>query len=152
MSTYWATYAPAFTYNPQAGFVSEFTRLARQMGWGKRSAQYRDERALCFQLEILIAFGDGSNIEKWQMLCEEVGIEEIPTSIKQCRKVRCIQWLLPGLFLIALWSGFKSHLGEHCGPHGVSRIRYTSSPISITEGATQIYPRNKNFPEGSCES
>lgn len=95
MSAYWAPYAPAFTYNPQAGFVSEFTRLARHTGWGKHSAQYRDERTLCYQQETLVAFGDGSNLEKWQRLCEEVGIEEIPTSIKECRKVCYKQQLLP---------------------------------------------------------
>lgn len=91
MSTYWATYAPAFTYNPQAGFVSELTRLARQMDWDRESARYRTERTLCFQLELLVAFGDGSDLEKWQRLCEEVGIEEIPTSITGCRKVRYMQ-------------------------------------------------------------
>lgn len=154
MSTYWLPHAHVFTYNPQAGFVSELTRLASQMGWGRRSAQYRNERTLCFQLELLVAFGPGTDLEKWQKLCEEVEIEQIPTSITGCRKVRYMQWLMSGPFLMVLWLGFKSHLGEHRGLNGVSLIKYTSSPISIAACVTHIHPKepkDKNFPKDSCE-
>lgn len=85
-SDFWYQY-PGFEPNPIAPFKHEFWRLCRHVG-----AQSKNEKKN-LQTEALTAeikhhYGANlSRLDRWQELCEEVGIEKIPTSITQCQKV-----------------------------------------------------------------
>ncbi|KIM21011.1 hypothetical protein M408DRAFT_333718 [Serendipita vermifera MAFF 305830] len=107
MSSYWSKF-PDFNHNEAAPVKAEFKRLAWQQGWIKSKRKrkeeyksdtyrkkkeekerdiYREQWAECLESELTKQYGDSSLLEGWQKLCREVGIEDIPQSIKACRKV-----------------------------------------------------------------
>ncbi|KAJ7159692.1 hypothetical protein C8R46DRAFT_1108902 [Mycena filopes] len=93
MSTYWDSY-PNFVHNPAGQLQKEFKLLAKQCGWKADGAQYKREWARCGREEFTHHFGSEENrLEGWQALCQTVGLEDIPTSITQCKKVLRTTWV-----------------------------------------------------------
>ncbi|KAJ8110609.1 hypothetical protein OPT61_g6591 [Boeremia exigua] len=84
-SPFWYKYS-GFEPNPQAPFKHELGRLSKHLGLQTK----KEKKAL--QIEALTAeidfhYGAQMNtLDSWQKLCEDVGIEKVPTSIPHCRK------------------------------------------------------------------
>ncbi|KAK7686019.1 hypothetical protein QCA50_010830 [Cerrena zonata] len=77
-----------FDFDPSQHVTLEFNRLAESRQWGKerRRAQYRQlQDALVGEFNHQYGRDEGK-LAAWQALCEEVGIDPIPTTITQCRK------------------------------------------------------------------
>ena len=85
------TFAP----NPDATLIENFQQLAISRNWEETSTKFKKERR-----SYMIALADthlgsidrGGAAEKLvalQALCVELGVSPVPTSITQCKKVRC---------------------------------------------------------------
>jgi hypothetical protein len=86
ISPYWQQF-PGFIPEPTATFKQELARLAKHESWSGNAKQKQQVKALT--AEIAHHYGTNMNkLDRWQQLCEDVGIDFIPTSITQCRKVR----------------------------------------------------------------
>ena len=85
-SPFWFEY-PGFEPDPRAPFKHELGRLCKHVGAKTRKEKSNiQKRALT--AEIKFHYGASmSRLDRWQELCEEVGIKKIPTSITQCQKV-----------------------------------------------------------------
>jgi hypothetical protein len=84
-SPYWQQF-PGFIPEPTATFKHELTRLAKHESWSSNVKRKQQVKALT--AEIAFHYGTHMNrLDRWQQLCEDVGIDVIPTSITQCRKV-----------------------------------------------------------------
>jgi hypothetical protein len=84
-SPFWLQF-DGFEPAPTATFKDEFARLAKHQGWGANVKRKRQVEALTAE----VAFHCGTcltKLHRWQELCEEMGVEEVPTSITQCKKV-----------------------------------------------------------------
>jgi hypothetical protein len=82
----WYDY-PGFTPCPTASFKQEFARLAQHQRW-KGQEEYKHFVEM-LKLEIAHHFEDCVHVlKRHQDLCEDLGIEEIPTTLTQCKKVR----------------------------------------------------------------
>ncbi|KAL6299686.1 hypothetical protein BKA93DRAFT_741902 [Sparassis latifolia] len=92
MPSYWDSH-PDFNHDPHAPIRTEFRRLAVIRHWGKRTPQYRDEWAQCCVEEFGEHYGRSERLEGWQSLCGEVGITDVPTSIKSCKKILNRTWV-----------------------------------------------------------
>ncbi|KAK5011089.1 hypothetical protein LTR60_004831, partial [Cryomyces antarcticus] len=80
---------PTFALNSTATIEDEFERLAAEQRWIRNSTAYRRNRNRCLIGEFAARFGTvggASKLEKWQELCEEVGVEDVPNSVTQCKK------------------------------------------------------------------
>ena len=81
-----------FAPDPTAGLQVEFARLAIDQGWGRKSKKRKEEwRRACedeFEKHFGAAF-TGGRLLAWQNLCGELGVDPIPGSITQCKKVCC---------------------------------------------------------------
>jgi hypothetical protein len=85
VNPYWYHFS-GFEPNPLASVSKEFNRLAHYMGWDFHERRERKYEA--YESEFNFFFlGHGSNLETWQNLCEEVGIDEVPPSITKCKAV-----------------------------------------------------------------
>lgn len=76
-----------FEPSPTAKFKDEFARLAKSQAWGTSQKRKREVAALRAE----VAFHHGTcahKLDRWQELCEEMGVDTTLTSISQCRKVR----------------------------------------------------------------
>lgn len=61
-------------------------RLAKHESWTGKTKRKQQVKAL--SAEITHHYGTHKNkLDCWQQLCEDVGIDVVPTSIRQCRKV-----------------------------------------------------------------
>ena len=83
---------PTFSYDPQQPASSEFQRLAKAQGWGKKS-QARAQAYAAFKDALVAQFNanfgvDENSLTGWQALCEVLGVEPIPQTVKEARKVR----------------------------------------------------------------
>ena len=79
-----------FAPDPTKGLQAEFARLAIDQGWGRKSKRHKEEWRQACQEEFEVHLGAtvmGGRLAGWQDLCEELGVEYIPTSITQCKKV-----------------------------------------------------------------
>jgi hypothetical protein len=87
---------PDFTPKVDANFTAQFKALAISQGWSnKEKSKYRVE---AIQEEFDHLYGtDTSKLEKWQQLCREVGISDVPNSITKCKKVGSPTTPLPAL-------------------------------------------------------
>jgi hypothetical protein len=77
---------PEFVLQPKASFKTEFARLAKAHSWNVKAKRKHQVEALTSEID----FHYGKCLDKldrWQQLCKDVGIENIPTSITKCRKV-----------------------------------------------------------------
>lgn len=85
-SPFWYQYA-GFVPDPRAPFKHELGRLCKHTGTATKKEK-KDLQTLALTAEINFHYGAHmSRLDRWQELCEEVGIETIPTSITQCQKV-----------------------------------------------------------------
>lgn len=85
-SPFWYQH-PGFDPNPRAPFKHELGRLCKHIG-AKTKKEKKDLQTKALTAEIKYHYGAAMNrLDRWQELCEEVGIEKIPTSITQCQKV-----------------------------------------------------------------
>lgn len=85
----WFDQFPPFTHDPSTGLRSNFNRLAAQRHWGKKLQRTRWTQCQIFEFGRL--YGDDEDVgklEKWQDLCREVRVEQVPGSVTQCKKVR----------------------------------------------------------------
>ncbi|KAF1836204.1 hypothetical protein BDW02DRAFT_567253 [Decorospora gaudefroyi] len=82
----WYTF-DGFVPSPTASFKSEFERLARHERWeGGRLKRHHMIELL--KAEIFFHWDmRAQKLYHWQELCEELGIEKIPTTMTQCKKV-----------------------------------------------------------------
>lgn len=80
-----------FEPDPRAPFKHEFGRLCKHVGvQSKKEKKILQTEALT--AEIKHHYGANlSRLDRWQELCTEVGIENVPTSITQCQKVITIE-------------------------------------------------------------
>ncbi|KAI0751373.1 hypothetical protein C8Q80DRAFT_1097870 [Daedaleopsis nitida] len=90
INDYFARY-PRFNHDPAAPFLSEFRRLARQLGWEQDSRRLADERR-ALQNAMVLQFNamygrSASDLGAWQSLCRAIGISPVPESITKCRKI-----------------------------------------------------------------
>jgi hypothetical protein len=86
-SPFWYQH-PGFKPDPRAPFKSELGRLCKHVG-ARTKHERRALQSEALKAEITYHYGASmSRLDRWQGLCEEVGIEKIPTSISQCQKVR----------------------------------------------------------------
>jgi hypothetical protein len=76
-----------FTRTTNSSFDVEFNQLAKHMGWSKKSKEFRKHKIIATKQEITSSYGGSSRLEGWQQLCDDVGVEPIPSSIKKCKKV-----------------------------------------------------------------
>lgn len=85
-SPFWYQY-PSFEPDPRAPFKHELGRLCKHVG-AKTKKEKKNLQTRALTAEIKYHYGAHTNrLDRWQELCEEVGIEKIPTSITQCQKV-----------------------------------------------------------------
>ncbi|KAF2202904.1 hypothetical protein GQ43DRAFT_479509 [Delitschia confertaspora ATCC 74209] len=85
-NSFWTRFS-GFTPNSKAGLPTEFKRLARHMCWVPNSDEWRKYREEAYTSEFEFWYGsDSTKLERWQQLCEEVGISPAPPSITKCRK------------------------------------------------------------------
>ncbi|KAK6336983.1 hypothetical protein TWF718_009770 [Orbilia javanica] len=80
----------SFGYNPssETSVLKTFKRLAISQGWSE--GRRREEKGK-FQTAVDVEFtervGSGFALEDWQRLAKVIGIEPLPGSITQCRKM-----------------------------------------------------------------
>ena len=87
----WSKFAN-FVPSPAASFKSEFGRLAQGQGWGKK--QKHKQLVALLTSDVTFYWGeDEGKLSRYQELCEDMGIEDVPTTITKCKKVgqRCVK-------------------------------------------------------------
>lgn len=79
---------PTFNPDPNRPILKNFDILARAQGWGKK--RRHEERQIYLEGQYAVQLGSISTgkLQKWQGLCEELGVDPVPSSITQCKKVR----------------------------------------------------------------
>jgi hypothetical protein len=84
VSGFWLQFI-GFDPDPSSTFRSEFARLAVHQNWSGKTKRRWEVEALT--AEIALHYGTCiDKLDRWQQLCEDVGIEDIPGSITQCKK------------------------------------------------------------------
>ncbi|KAL5115729.1 hypothetical protein ACEQ8H_006337 [Pleosporales sp. CAS-2024a] len=84
-SPYWLQFS-RFEPSPRAPFKKELARLAKHENWSNKEKRKQQVKALA--AEITHHYGTNRNkLDRWQQLCEDVGVDIVPKSITQCRKV-----------------------------------------------------------------
>ena len=89
MSTYFARF-PNFDPDPIAELLTEFARLATARRWKEGSKRYRKERRACLLSEYDQHVGGldlPGKLQQLQALVFELGIQNRPDTIKQCKLV-----------------------------------------------------------------
>ena len=76
-----------FVHHPNAPFKEEFERLARIKGWDRRTKRQNLITLLRTEVEFYWSSNDVDKLECYQYLCREMGIEQIPCTVTQARKV-----------------------------------------------------------------
>lgn len=90
--------------NAGTSLATLFQRLAVESNWEENAAEHRSQRADFVRGHFEAIFGNGSNLAGWQALCRVVGIKEIPSSMKECKKVSSVNVIL---FLSLKMAGFE---------------------------------------------
>lgn len=90
---YFAAY-PTFTPGPNLPLLENFNRLAEAQGWRKERREEERQAFLLGQYSIHLGSISTGKLQKWQELCGELGVDSIPTSITQCKKVRNLFFLV----------------------------------------------------------
>ncbi|KAF8336078.1 hypothetical protein F5887DRAFT_1250067, partial [Amanita rubescens] len=90
IADFFANY-PDFSHNPGTPVSVEFQRLAKRYKWKRKSPEYKDAWAQ-FGAAMGKQFADyyGSDvhdINAWQALCIELGVDPVPDTIAQCKKI-----------------------------------------------------------------
>jgi hypothetical protein len=77
-----------FIHNPTAPVKSEFGRLASKMGWTKGSLEHRKNWVVCISLELEYDLSfEGKKLADWHVLCEILGIQPAPPSIRKSKMI-----------------------------------------------------------------
>jgi hypothetical protein len=82
----WFSRFDELTYNSNAGIRLNFNRLAIARQWGTRLRMSRWIECQSTVFDSLYGT-DATKLERWQELCGEVHVDEIPGSINGCKKV-----------------------------------------------------------------
>jgi len=93
MTSFWTSFSPAFTRNPQIAYSVDFERLAAQRGWKPGGSKYREQWIRCCEEEFGAQYGREERLDGWKTLCADVGIRDVPNSITQCKKVLNRTWV-----------------------------------------------------------
>jgi len=93
MTSFWGSFSPAFTRNPQITYSDDFKLLAAQRGWKPGGSTYRKQWIRCCEEEFRAQYGHDGRLEGWRTLCADVGIRDIPNSATQCKKVLNRTWV-----------------------------------------------------------
>ncbi|KAH7088223.1 hypothetical protein FB567DRAFT_559904 [Paraphoma chrysanthemicola] len=112
VSDFWLQFV-GFEPNPTATFKAEFARLAAHQDWATPTKRERQVEALTAE----VAFHYGTCMDKlshWQQLCEDVGIEDVPSSITKCKKT--LRPVLVNLY----------NLIDHCRNPDIAVLRFKS--------------------------
>jgi hypothetical protein len=112
VSPFWYQFA-GFVPNASATFRSEFKRLGDNQAWSTETKRERKPEALT--AEIAFHYGTSmTKLDRWQELCEDVGLEDIPTSITQCKKAST---RIPGAGIRLTTSGSQTSAGKPLQPN-----------------------------------
>lgn len=92
-NSYFAEF-PSFVTDATTTIEAEFARFTTHQGWRTETKKQKQDlarhRQECYAAELTLHYGNHpTQLEDWQSLCEEVGIQPAPLSITQCKKVRC---------------------------------------------------------------
>ncbi|KDR67190.1 hypothetical protein GALMADRAFT_258585 [Galerina marginata CBS 339.88] len=90
LSQYFAQYPP-FTYDSNAVPTSEFYRMCDLFDWERDTPDRQDAFAL-FRIALTQQFNaiygsDANNLAAWQLLCLRLGVDPMPSNIKECRRI-----------------------------------------------------------------
>jgi hypothetical protein len=86
-SEFWLQFQ-GFKPDPEAPFLEEFNRLAKQQRWDK--SQKRSQRVAAFSAEISFHWNGSTVWDSWQALCVDVGVpvgDGVPPSVTKRKKV-----------------------------------------------------------------
>ncbi|KAH3973261.1 hypothetical protein HBI26_188880 [Parastagonospora nodorum] len=84
-SPFWLQF-PGFDPAPTSPFKQEFARLSKHQKWTQ--TERREQQVKALAAEIAHHYGTHLNkLDRWQQLCEDVGIDVAPKSVTQCRKI-----------------------------------------------------------------
>ncbi|KAI9800741.1 MAG: hypothetical protein M1833_003157 [Piccolia ochrophora] len=74
--------------SPSTDLLTAFNTLAITQNWKRGSPRYRERLARCLITEFNATYGvDTANLARWQRLCRELGVVNLPGSITQCKNV-----------------------------------------------------------------
>ena len=76
---------PSFDHDTTASLADEFNRLSIHQGW--KGTKRHQKKAQCFAVAFEATYNEGSKLDGWQKLCEDVGIVPPPLTVTQCKKV-----------------------------------------------------------------
>jgi hypothetical protein len=135
--------------DPTTSLIAEFNSLALQNNWKKTSAKYKKQRSNFVKNEFEAHFGSNlSGLGGWQALCEAVGIEDVPSSIIQCKKVR--RSLQKGVIfsiselksdIIVIYPAAQECRRQHLRPHRRRAFRCGRTHIQQCSATGQVYER-----------
>lgn len=82
---------PDFDYDPSASATSEFQRLCKFKGWGRKSSQ-RKGATSAYKTTLIHQFNAsyGTNvndINSWHAMMMHMGIDPLPDTVSACKKV-----------------------------------------------------------------
>lgn len=76
-----------FQTDHSAPLSGEIEKLASIRGWSEKTTRKRLDRS--YLHEILYFLGNNvERLEVWQLICTDLGVPEVPSTITQCKKVR----------------------------------------------------------------
>ncbi|KAI0033374.1 hypothetical protein K488DRAFT_47884, partial [Vararia minispora EC-137] len=82
-----------FSYNPRRSATDEFYRMCDQFGWDSKDPppdreDAHDEFRIALVQQFNESFGtDVDSLVSWQVLCEALGLKNIPATIRECRNI-----------------------------------------------------------------
>lgn len=100
MDSFYSRYK-SFTPNPNVSVIENFQLLTISQGWAPggraRGRAYRNFRNAIIE-EFNATYGtDDRDLSSWQNLCRVVGVEPVPETITQCKKVSSRSCWLDGM-------------------------------------------------------
>ena len=85
--SFWEQF-PKFNHDANAPISVEFARLGNFRNWSRGSKKWKKNWNLCMAIEYERLIGSRVNtLATWQAMCKKVGLAEVFTSIRQCKKV-----------------------------------------------------------------
>jgi hypothetical protein len=87
----WFSAFANFVHDPSSGLKTNFNRLVSQRKWGRKlkNKRWHECQISCFAV-LYGGDADENKLEKWQDLCREVHVSDLPASISGCKKARPI--------------------------------------------------------------
>ncbi|KAF7716524.1 Uncharacterized protein PECH_005189 [Penicillium ucsense] len=85
---------PEFNYNPNTPITNEFARLAETRKWRLGTRVYRENQRLCILYEYKFLFGDRTELETLQVVCEKIGLAGDLSSITKCKMALAVYTLV----------------------------------------------------------